>query len=1227
MNAKLYSVTIEQLEAVMLRAAGACLLICSCCFGAFGQALTSLSGSVADPTGAVVPNVNITLEETNRGSSRSALSDVAGRFGFPQIPPGKYRLVATAAGFADVVIDPLELLVNTPTTINITLQQVKGVTQTVTVSAQPIQVNTTDASLGNAIGTNEVLQLPLYLRNVVGLLSFQPGVTAFNESTSDYRNGSVNGGKADQANVTLDGIDVNDHQQRKAFTSVIHLSLDSVAEFRTTTMNAGADQGRTSGAEIALVTKSGSNELHGAVYDYHRNTATAANSFFNNASRVPRPALLVDVFGAAVGGPIKKNRLFYFVNYEGRQDRSGTTVLRTVPSSELRQGIVQYKTTSNTVARLTPEDLKTKVDAAGIGVDPAMLQYMSSYPQPNDFTVGDGLNVLGFRFSTPQKSKYDLYTARFDYGLDSRGRHNLFWRGNLQNERSTGVPQFPGDPPASVTFDNTKGFALGWNAVWAPNLISTTRFGLTRAGFETTGIQNSTIVNPYAFDSRFARTRGTSRIIPSYHWGQDLTWNRGAHELRFGGNIRRIRNRSVSTANSFHSVDMWQGWLRGSASEYEANLTDLDRSFNSAYRLAAGSALGVIPQGTAIYNYQLDGTVIPVGEPLRRSFGNEEYEVFGQDTWKISRSLTLSAGLRYLLAPPVSETNGVQVSTSVRMGEWSGLRYWLGNQGLSQAAAPSIVYVPVDDPRGRPLYPFYKTNLAPRLAVAWSPASDRGWVGWLTGGPGRTSIRAGWGMFYDQLGYPVLSIINDSASFGLSSTIQNPAGTLTSLTAPRFTGPFDVPPQLIRPAPKGGLPQEAPRNQALTTGIDDQLRYPYRMSMNLSFGREFGGGLFVQGAYVGALAHRSLLNRDLALHTDLRDPASGVSYYQAAAQMLDFWRRNVPVDQMPRIPYWENLWPGAAKEGLTATQAIYNVFRSYNVDSTAVVYDIDINCAPSCSRLGPFAMFNEQMTFLRAFTSDGRGAYHAMQWTVRKRFGSDMRFDFNYTLSKSLDLSSNAARIGGNDAITWDPRKRRAVSDYDVTHLANAFAIWEMPFGKGKRFLNSQGGVLDAIAGGWQVSGSWFQSSGLVTAAQNGSAWPTSWGPSPFATQVGAAPIQKTTKNAPAIVGTPGPNLFPDPNVARKSYDFTLPGVPGSRNVLRGDGVFLINLGLGKRFIMPYNEQHSIQFRWETFNVTNSVRFDPRSVSLSMTAVGSFGRYTNTLNSPRQMQFALRYEF
>ncbi len=1214
----------QRFHKIVRQAALICSLISLFSVDAGAQALTSLSGSVSDPTGAVVPNVSVTLENTDRGVSRSAVSDEVGRYGFPQILPGRYRLVVKAAGFAEVVIDPVELAVNTPATININLQQLKGVNETVTVDAQPIQVNTTDASLGNAVGTKEVLQLPLYLRNVVGLLSFQPGVTAFNTSTTDDRNGSVNGGRADQANVTLDGIDVNDHHQRKAFTSVIRLSLDSVSEFRTTTANAGADQGRTSGAEIALVTKSGSNEFHGAVYDFHRNTATSANSFFNNKTGVRRPALLVDVFGAAVGGPIQKNRLFFFLNYEGRRDRSGTGVLRQVPSAEMRQGVVQYRTTAGAIARLTPEDLKSRIDPGGIGVNAPFLQYMQSYPLPNDFTVGDGLNIQGFRFTAPQKTKLNTYTTRFDYAVDSGGHHGLFWRGNLQNENQMGVPQFPGDPPASVGLDNTKGFAVGWNAVWRPNLITTTRFGLTRAGFESTGVQTRSLVVPEGWDSRLATTLGTSRIIPSYHWSQDLTWNRGQHEWRFGGAVRLIRNRSVSYANSFHNVDMWQGWLRGSASEYD--VPDLDRSFNTPYRRAVGDVLGVIPRGTARYNYDLDGTVIPVGTPLARTFGNEEYEFYGQDTWKVSRSLTLSMGLRYLLAPPVRETNGVQVSLNQKLSEWAGLRYWLGNQGRPQSEVPPLVYVAASDPRGSPIYPFHKKNLAPRFSIAWSPSSDLSWVRWLTGGPGRTSIRAGFGVFYDQLGQPIMATLSNVASFGLSSSITNSAGTLSSVTAPRFTSPFDIPAQLIRPAPPGGLPQEAPRIQALISNADQGLRYPYSMNMNLSVGREFKGGLFIQGAYVGRLARSSLLNRDLALHTDLKDNASGVTYIQAARDMLALWRRNVPVNQVAPIPYWENLWPGAAGNGLTATQAIYNVFRAYNVDTSAVTYDIDINCAPSCSRFGPFSLFNEQVATYNAYTTDGRGNYHAMQWTVRKRLGNDVRFDFNYTWSKSIDLNSNPARTYGTLPHSWDPNEIRAVSDYDVTHAANAFAIWELPVGKGKRFASSAPGIVQAMLGGWQLSGSWFQTSGLVGAVSDGSVWPTSWGPAPYATQP-TAPEQRTTKNAPAIIGESGPNIFPNPSVGRQSFDFTLIGSSGSRNTLRGDGTFLVNLGVSKRFIMPYSERHSLQLRWETFNLLNSVRFDPRSLSLSLTSVGTFGKYTSVLTDPRQMQFGLRYEF
>src|SRR5688572_3583849 len=160
--------------------------------------------------------------------------------------------------------------------------------------------------------------------------------------------------------------------------------------------------------------------------------------------------------------------------------------------------------------------------------------------------------------------------------------------------------------------------------------------------------------------------------------------------------------------------------------------------------------------------------------------------------------------------------------------------HWLGNEGRPQSEVSPIVYIAGTGPNGRPLYPYQKKNFAPRFSVAWSPSADQGWLRKLTGGPGRTSVRAGWGMFYDQLGQPLMAYLSNSASFGLSSSISNPAGTLSSVTAPRFTGVYDIPAQLIRPAPPGGLPQEAPRNQATTAGIDDHMRIPYSMNMNFS---------------------------------------------------------------------------------------------------------------------------------------------------------------------------------------------------------------------------------------------------------------------------------------------------------------------------------------------------------------------------------------------------------
>ena len=1221
----------------MRRFAAACLcILLGSAIHLFGQALTSLNGTVADPSGAVVGGATVTLTNVLTGAQRQDKSDSAGRYSFAQVQPGKYKISATAAGFAEQILNDVELLVNTPSTINITFEKLGSLAEAISVSAEAVQVNTTDASIGNAIGNRPITQLPFEARNVVGLLALQPGVTYLGPNVADdFRSGSVNGAKSDQSNVVLDGVDVNDEQDRTAFTSVLRVTLDSVEEFRTTTSNANADQGRGPGAQVTLVTKSGTNDLHGSLYEYHRNTITSANSFFNNAAipAVPRQKLIRNVFGASVGGPIKKNRIFYFLNYEGRRDATESPALRIVPTADFRQGIFTYIKTDGSIGKLTPEQIKNEVDPLHIGPDPAILQLLQSYPLPNNDQVGDQLNTAGYRFKASTPLRYNTYIAKFDAQLDNDGKHRLFWRGNLQNDHDeNGLPQFPGDPASSVTLANNKGFAAGYTWLINPSLISNFRYGYTRQGGESTGILSAPYVTLRDIDSRYALSTGLTQILPVHTIAEDLTLNKGAHSFAFGGLILRISNHRLNYGNSFSDGYANSSWLLGTGE----NLLVPDAVDSTDYTRKMVDLLGVISEGDASYNYDKQGNVLPQGAGISRTFVGPQYELYGQDSWKVTRALTVTAGLRASFVPPVKEANGFQTSANINLGDWLAMRGALADEGKPQSLAPKISYQLANAPGGRPLYQYQK-DFSPRVGLAYSPQTTQGFWGWLFGGPGKTAFRGGFGMYYDLFGQGIAHLY-DSTALGFSTLLQNPANA-SVLTAPRYTGFYDLPAGLLPPAPKGGFPQVQPDIFQITTGLDDKLQSPYSMNMNFSIGREFKHGFFVQGSYVGRLARHSLIGDDVAIPTNLKDPKSGQTYFQAASQLWALNVQGVDVSKIPAIPFWEDMWPGAAGGGLTATQSIYtNVYQQVSDATTALTYldlpDDTGACYPSCSRLGPYALFNSQYSSLAAFRSIGSGDYHAMQWTVRKRFSSGFQFDFNYTWSKSIDLASTRekdGRVAEQIINSWFPDQMRAVSDYDTTHIFSSFWVAELPFGRGKKFGNGMSKALDALVGGWQLSGIFRATSGLPATTDNGGFWPTNWNVEGYASQI--APVKTgTTKNAALVGGGGGPNIFPDPTAALAAFANTLPGQSGNRNPIRGDGYFGIDLGLGKRFIMPWKDSHSIQFRAEAFNVTNTVRFDTNNVtvgnvSLSLGSPNSWGNYSEVLTNPRVIQFSARYEF
>ncbi len=1206
--------------------------------GAWAQATTSLRGTITDPAGAVVPAAKLTLTQVATGAARQAETDAAGGYLFPSLPPGTYRLRVEARGFKTVLRENIELLVSLPATLNIGLE-LGQVTELVSVTAEAPMLNTSDATVGNVITNRQIIQLPLEARNIISLLSLQAGVSYVNNTEggagTDYRNGAVNGGKSDQANVTLDGVDIND-QLFQYVNGALRVTADSLQEFRMTTATPTATQGRSSGAQIAMVTRGGSNTFHGSAYEFHRNTVTSANEWFFNQAGVPRRKYLKNTFGASAGGPIVKERFFFFLNYEGRRDRTEASAVRNVPSAGMRNGILTYKVRTGGTSALGPDELK-QLDPAKIGPNPAMLALLKQYPLPNDYTVGDGLNIVGFRFRAPVGLDNNTYVAKFDYKLTADGRHSLFWRGNLQDDRSTSEPQFPGHPPRLTTLTNTRASAVGYTAVLRPTLVNDFRWGFTRQGTESAGVSSVNSVTFRNLSDPVAYTRSSGRLLPVHNVVDDVSWVKGAHTLQFGANLRWVRRDSFSYAGSFHDAIANASWLLGAGRDLRP--ADIDPAFGASWGHAMMTVLGILSQGTANYNYDKTGKALPLGAPVLRLYGANEYEWYVQDSWKLKPNLTVTLGVRHSLYSPPWELRGNQVAPNVSLGKWFDQRGGNMQKGIPSNQMPRISFDLAGPANGgkRGYYEFDKNNFAPRLAITYSPGWNEGWRKWLSGGPGRTSIRAGYSIVYDRVGAGLANTFDTTGAFGMSTRLVNPSSSLRTYDpdpakmAPRFTNLATLPALIIQPAPPGGFPA-TPRQGlfAITNAIDDTLRTPYSQMIAFSIQRQLPREFSLEVGYVGRLSRKSLINDDLSMPLDLKDPASGMTYFQAANVLVDHIKKGTPVSQVPKVAYWENLFPGLATKDTTASQEAFQALKGYHPDYTAVLYDLDVACDPVCSKFGSYAFFQDQFSALAAWRSRAMGNYHALEVMLRKRFSMGFQMDVNYTWSKSIDWGSAIERQGSWSGFTinaWSPGLRRSVSDYDMTQQLNLNGIFELPFGRGKRFGGGVNSVVDAIIGGWQIGGIYRHTTGLPTSVGEGLFWPTNWQMTGNATAIKPFPETKTTRNAPAIAGTGGPNLFPDPRVAKEHFDYTRPGEVGDRNQLRGDGLFNIDMSLAKQWRMPYADGHRLQFRWEVFNVTNSVRFDVNSLSMNLGDVGTFGKYSQTLTQPRVMQFVLRYEF
>lgn len=1243
----------SDIRAMLAKSIAAMFVLAVFSVSAFSQAGTaSVTGTVRDNNGAVVPGATVVLSNPSTGFERTTTTGNDGIYRFAAVPPATYQLAVSASGFKKLVNNGVVLAVDTNSRLDQTLET-GDVTAVVNVNANSIEsiVNTQDAAVGNNINSEQIVQLPTDLRRVNDLLSLQPGVT---------RDGYVAGGRSDQANITLDGVDINDQQNGGRIgtgdltqDSALRATTEAVEEFRITTLGANANQGRSSGAQISLVTKSGTNDFKGAIFYFRRPTFGSANNFFNNSSvnpttglSVPRPGLDRDVYGGAIGGPIKKDRFFFFYSYEAQRQKLDQEVNNVVPLAHLGQGTLRFFGTgnpaycSNGVCNIPQSELNDVIYSA-VGINQAavdVLRDAATRYASNNTDVGDGINTGGFRFNAPTTDNENTHILRLDYNLASN--QQLFFRGNYQWDNATGASAWP-DTIQTTSWSHPWGFVGGHNWTISNNKINNLRYGLTRQAFTNTGDSESNAISFRFVFSPLNFSRSLSRISTTHNITDDFTWIKGNHTFQFGGNVRIIRNHRETLGNAFDNAVTNPSYYSSSGGVVNARLTangySIDGGSVASVQAAATALIGRYSQYTGQFNYDLDGNIRPIGESTIRNFATEEYDSYVQDVWKVHPSLTLTLGLRYSLSRPVYEQDGFQVIPNFPLGDYLDRRAEFAEAGLPFNDPIQFVLAgPKYDAPG-----FYKmdwNNWQPRVAAAWSPNFKSGFLRALFGNENDSVIRGGFGITNDYFGGQLAVSFDGLTTLGFttSDTIGPNTYNVTTRPAPLFTG-FN---QSIRTLPNISAPNRfetpADEDQRIESSLDSTIVSPTHYTWNVSYGRQLPKGAYFEATYIGRSARNLFGARDVMALPNLRDPLSGQDWYGAAGMLHDARLGNTPYQNVAPIPYFENLFPNLGANfwgdpSLSSTQSVYLLVARDQFDILDWTY---VQLLIDDYGIAPNMFYQPQYAAFSAFGTFANSDYHGGTFSLRQRLGNILRYDFNYTFSKSMDDVSGLQTDGSyGGQFLLNPFRQEdsySLSDFDSKHVINASFLFDLPVGRGKAFFGDMNSWADALFGGWSLRGIYRWNTGTPFSPPFDQAqWATNWNVQSNGTRI--RPIEygafRDTRN-----------VFADPQAAFNSFRNARPGETGERNTLRGPMFQNLDLGLAKEWTMPWSEGHKFQFRWEVFNVANWQYFAitnqtrttwglPQDPELSQ-AASSFGRiYTDIQGSPRRMQFGFRYSF
>ena len=1222
----------------------AMLMLCLCTALAFAQSTTgSLSGTVSAADG-VVPGATVVVTDLQTNRELTVVTNDSGGFKFEKLNYGNYTVRVTKDGFNTYNATDVKIDANREYSLN-PLLQVGNVSVVVDVQAGAEIVNSTNAELSTTVSPQQVLDLPINGRNPLALLNLQAGVNA----TSN----SINGQRSSSVNYTRDGINVQDNFIRTGGFVQDRPSVDDTGEFTVVTQNAGANVGGGGSTQVQLVTPRGGKDFHGAAFIYNRNSEFAANTFGNNASGQDRPFLNRNQFGGKLSGPMPlpgfgegtpifhKDRGFFFVTYERFLLRQTSPQSRTVLRPQFRNGNFTYTDAGGmqrTVNVLTGAGLTGAVPV--LAVDPIIqARILDRLPSAGNTSVlSNGGLSQGFVFNQNNNDTRNSFTTRLDVDVNDRNNVYFVYKFNDNADDRTDTDGNFNQQP-STQGGPTSSYLVSYTSVLGSRFTNEVRGAYSSSNpffNQVSNFPTDYIIGGIPFTSNPQDTfQAQGRDTMQYTFQDNASYTAGKHTLRFGLDFNAQRIASQTNFNQvpiFGITDTDNPLTPGlDASLFPGGIDATQRARADALRFFLG---GVIGGGSVAANFVNPSLGAVIGAPQLQRFQYNTYGLYFSDQFRVTPNLTLNLGVRYDYFSPLENPDQVYLEPDLR-----------GADTLEEKRArlldPNNQYVLIGTNAGKPgrFFKPDKNNFGPVLGFAYSPNFENGVLKGLFGENKQTVIRGGFRMSY----------INDE----YVRSADNAAGSNAGLNFTVITGPinarlgalpgFPAPPTVQIPLSFAQGNANAGNFFNTVFAVDPDIQQQRNMEYSLGVQREIGFDTAIEIRYVGGRSNSLVRAFD---------------YNQV--QISDAFLQDFRNAQFNRRTFGTAVCAAGSTNGCrqvgsflnTVLQPTFGFIGSGFLNGfldTNRIGELALNVITNSPffRNGRNALLrNPNAGVVDFLNNSGRYRYNALQAEVRRRFTQGLAFQANYTFQKIL------ADVQGDGQTRFDPlldlarpELEYARADYDRTHTININANYEMPFGRGKRFLN-QGGIVNAIFGGFQLTSIINISSGIPITITDPNGTLNRTGRSGRQTAFSNLTTQQI-KDLIGIFRQPnGTIYFIDPSVIGANGSATngsFTATPGSpafagqvffrnqagttgnlpRNFLNGPWYFNWDAGLIKN--IAFGESTRLQLRAEAFNVLNRTNFGPPSLNIGSTTFGQI-LPTNTY-SPRIMQFAARFEF